>query len=428
MDFNDTPQEAEFRAEVSQWLSQNAKLRSESGGMMSMFAEAEGGELRGEAEWEMVRTSQAWQRKKADANWGVITWPKKFGGRGGNIMQQVIWGQEEAKYETPANIFMIGIGMAGPTIMTHGTNEQKDRYLQPMLRGDEVWCQLFSEPGAGSDLAGLRTRAVKDGDDWIINGQKVWTSGAHYSKWGILVTRHDPSLPKHKGLTYFIVDMESPGVEVRPIRQITGGANFNEVFFNDVRIPDSNRLGAVGQGWAVSITTLMNERMSIGGGGGLFGGDNGLGSIVALLRETTLDGRPALEHDAVRQKMAEFAARFKALELTGYRTLSALSQGAMPGSESSVMKLAMGLLIQEMAAFIMELQGAAGVLTDRQDTLMEAMWQQAYLGIPAIRIAGGTDEVQRNIIGERILGLPTDIRIDKTVPFNEVPTGPSKKG
>ena len=427
MDFNDSPQEAEFRKEAHDWLSKHAKPRSDSGNMMSMFAESEGGDSRGEAEWEMVRRAQEWQKLKADAGWAGITWPKKFGGRGGNIMQQVIWGQEEAKFETPPNIFMIGIGMAGPTIQAHGTNEQKERYLKPMLRGEEVWCQLFSEPGAGSDLAGLRTRAVKDGDDWVVNGQKVWTSGAHYSKWGILVTRSDPTAPKHKGLTYFIVDMESPGIEIRPIKQITGGANFNEVFFNDVRIPDENRLGAPGQGWSVAITTLMNERMSIGGGGGGLGGDMGLSEVLGALKTTYIDGKPAIEHEAVRQKLAEFMARFKGLELTGYRTLSALSQGAMPGPEGSIMKLAMGLLAQEMAALIMELQGAANVLTDKDETLMGAMWQQVYLGIPAIRIAGGTDEIQRNIIGERVLGLPPDVRLDKGVPFNEVPTGPKAK-
>lgn len=427
MDFNDSPQEAEFRKEAHDWLSKNAKPRSDSGNMMSMFAESEGGDSRGEAEWEMVRQAQEWQKLKADAGWAGITWPKKFGGRGGNIMQQVIWGQEEAKFETPPNIFMIGIGMAGPTIQAHGTNEQKERYLKPMLRGEEVWCQLFSEPGAGSDLAGLRTKAVKDGNDWVVNGQKVWTSGAHYSQWGILVTRSDPTAHKHKGLTYFIVDMKSPGIEIRPIKQITGGANFNEVFFNDVRIPDENRLGAPGQGWSVAITTLMNERMSIGGGGGGLGGDMGLSEVLGALKTTYIDDKPAIEHEAVRQKLAEFMARFKGLELTGYRTLSALSQGAMPGPEGSIMKLAMGLLAQEMAALIMELQGAANVLTDKDETLMGAMWQQVYLGIPAIRIAGGTDEIQRNIIGERVLGLPPDVRLDKGVPFNEVPTGPKAK-
>ena len=291
MDFNDSPQEAEFRKEAHDWLSKHAKLRSDSSNMMSMFAESEGGDNRGDAEWEMVRRAQEWQKLKADSGWAGITWPKKFGGRGGNIMQQVIWGQEEAKFETPPNIFMIGIGMAGPTIQAHGTNEQKERYLKSMLRGEEVWCQLFSEPGAGSDLAGLRTKAVKDGNDWVVNGQKVWTSGAHYSQWGILVTRSDPNAHKHKGLTYFIVDMKSPGIEVRPIKQITGGANFNEVFFNDVRIPDENRLGAPGQGWSVAITTLMNERMSIGGGGGGLGGDMGLSEVLGALKTTYIGPR-----------------------------------------------------------------------------------------------------------------------------------------
>ena len=415
MDFNDSPQEAKFRAEVTAWLDANADKRDpDDTSAMSMFSERETP--------EMIEECKAWQQKKADAGWACITWAKAYGGRGGSLMENIIFSQEEAKYHTPPNIFMIGLGMAGPTIMTHGTEEQRQEWLPPMLRGDVVWCQLFSEPGAGSDLAGLRTKAVKDGDDWIINGQKVWTSGAHYSRWGILVTRSDFDVPKHKGLTYFVIDMESEGVEVRPIKQITGGANFNEVFLTDVRIPDANRLDREGNGWAVSLTTLMNERMSIGGGMGM-GAELLIGELNRLAETCYIDGVLAKEDGAVRQKIAEYYARMKSMELTVNRTLSALSKGGMPGSESSIIKVAMGILLQEIAAFAMELQGSNGFEFGDDAAHSGGMWQELYLGIPAIRIAGGADEIQRNIIGERVLGLPTEARVDKGIPFKDIPNG-----
>lgn len=415
MDFNDSPAEAKFRAEVAEWLDANATKRDpDDTSALSMFSERESP--------EMIEECKEWQRKKADAGWACITWPKAFGGRGGTLMENVIFSQEEAKYHTPPNIFMIGLGMAGPTIATHGTEEQKQQWLPSMLRGDVVWCQLFSEPAAGSDLAGLRTKSVKDGDDWIINGQKVWTSGAHYSKWGILVTRSDFDVPKHKGLTYFVIDMESEGVEVRPIKQITGGANFNEVFLTDVRIPDANRLDREGNGWAVSLTTLMNERMSIGGGMGM-GADMIIGELNRLAETCYVDGVLGKDSPAVRQKVSEYYARMKSMELTVNRTLSALSKGGMPGSESSIIKVAMGILLQEIAGFAMELQGGAGFEFGEDSTYGGGMWQELYLGIPAIRIAGGTDEVQRNIIGERVLGLPTEARVDKGIPFKDIPNG-----
>ena len=415
MDFNDTPKEAAFRKEVVEWLDANAEKRDPSDtSALGMFSEKETP--------EMIEVCKEWQRKKADAGWACITWPKDLGGRGGTLMENIIFSQEEAKYITPPNVFMIGLGMAGPTIMVHGTPEQKKRWLPDMLRGDLIWCQLFSEPGAGSDLAGLRTKAVKDGDDWIINGQKVWTSGAHYSKWGILVTRSDFDAPKHKGLTYFVMDMESEGVEIRPIKQITGGANFNEVFMTDVRIPDDQRLDAVGNGWAVALTTLMNERMSIGGGMGM-GSDLLVAELNKLADTCYVDGVLGRENPAVRQKIADYYSRLKSMELTVNRTLSALSRGGMPGSESAILKLAMGLLLQEVAAFAMELQGGMGSEFGDEASYAGGLWQELYLGIPAIRIAGGSDEVQRNIIGERLLGMPGEQRVDKGIPFKDIPTG-----
>ncbi len=412
MDFNDTPEEAAFRAEARAWLEANAERKGPG--------DAAGDPLGERTDPETVKAAQAWQKKKAENRWACITWPEEIGGRGGNAMQSVIWGQEEGKFRTPPNIFGIGLGMCGPTILTHGTEEQKQQWIPRMVTGEDIWCQLFSEPSAGSDLAGLRTTAVRDGDDWIVNGQKIWTTGAQFCDWGILVTRHDPNAAKHAGLTYFVVDMRSPGIEIRPITQINGGQGFNEVFFTDVRIPDANRLGEVGDGWRVAITTLMNERASIGGGGG----SGGVSELMKLAREVEIDGRPAIEDPAVRQKLADFYVRTKGVQLTGNRTLTALSKGTTPGPESSLGKLVSGVMIQEMADFGMELAGAAGVVMQEGVAPQDGMWPERYLGIPGLRIAGGTDEVLRNIIAERVLGLPPETRMDKGIAFKDIPSGP----
>ncbi|MGH7803421.1 MAG: acyl-CoA dehydrogenase family protein, partial [Candidatus Binatia bacterium] len=339
-----------------------------------------------------------------------------YGGREASAIQNVIWGQEEAKFQTPPNIFGIGIGMCGPTILTHGTDAQKKRWIPKLISGEDIWCQLFSEPAAGSDLAGLRTTAVKDGNDWIVNGQKIWTTGAHFCDWGVLVTRHDFDAQKHAGLTYFVVNMKAPGVEVKQITQINGGKNFNEVFFTDVRIPDGQRIGEVGEGWKVSITTLMNERAAIMGGGGT----GGIGELMRFARTTQRNGRPAIEDPAVRQRLAEFYARSKGLQYTSYRILTALSRGRLPGPEASIGKLVSASLVQEMAAFAIELQGVDGAVMEEGDG---SLWQDTYLGIPGMRIAGGSDEIMRNIIAERVLGLPAEPRADKGVPFRKIPTG-----
>jgi alkylation response protein AidB-like acyl-CoA dehydrogenase len=413
MDFNDTAEEAGFRKEVRAWLDANAE-RLGPGERAPGLAE-------GRSSPGGVQRAQAWQAKKADAGWACITWPKEYGGRGATAIQSVIWNQEEARYKTPANIFGIGQGMLGPTIMAHGSDEQKQRYLRPMLRGEEIWCQLFSEPSAGSDLAGLRTSAVRTGDDWTINGQKIWTTGAQYCKWGMIVTRTDPSAEKHRGITYFIVDMQAPGIEIRPIKQINGVSGFNEVFFSDVRVPDRQRVGAVNDGWRGALTTLMNERHSIGGGGA---GGPDFSDLVELARQTRVDGRPALEDQAVRQRLARFYIRLKGLQYTSYRTQTALSRGATPGPESSIGKLVGAPLRQEMSSFAVDLQGPAGALLDKDVAPEEGAWQQAYLSSPGLRLAGGTDEILRNIIAERVLRLPPEIRVDKDLPFKDVPTGP----
>ena len=416
MDFNDTPEEAAFRAEARAWLEANAELKTP--------ADVGGVDLGERVDDATIRAAKEWQKKKADAGWACITWPVEYGGRGATPIQSVIWSQEESKFRTPPNIFGIGHGMCGPTIMTHGTPEQKARWIPKLLSGEEIWCQLFSEPSAGSDLAGLRATAARDGDDWIVNGQKIWTTGAQFSDWGILVLRTDPNAVKHAGLSYFVVDMHSPGIDIKPIVQINGGTGFNEVFFDDVRIPDAYRISEVGNGWAVAITTLMNERASIGSGGG---GRAGVGELLRLAREVEINGAPAIQDASVRQKIADFYVRSQALQHTGNRTLSALSQGKTPGPEASLGKLVGGVLIQEMAAFGMDLEGAAGGLNDDVFTPQESEWQERYLGIPGLRIAGGTDEVLRNIIAERVLGLPSDARADKGIPFKDIPTGPPSK-
>ncbi len=409
MDFDDTREEAEFRAEARAWLEAHTTLRQPD--------DAPEPGMGDEASQDLVARAKDWQGIKADSGWACITWPEEFGGRGASAIQNVIWNQEEGRYRTPPNIFTIGQGMLGPTIMAHGSPTQKERYLKKMLRGEEVWCQLFSEPSAGSDLAGLRTRAVRDGDDWIVNGQKIWTTGAHYSDYGMLLTRTDPGAPKHAGITYFIVDMSSPGIDIRPIRQINGATGFNEVFFSDVRIPDGNRVGAENDGWRGAITTLMNERAAIGGGGaGL-----GIKELIQLLRTTPYGDGVALDDDGIRQKLADFHARSTGLQYTGYRTLTALSRGQTPGPESSIGKLVGAPLRQEMAAFALEVLGAAGTITGGDLAMEHGAWQRMYLTMPGLRLAGGTDEILRNIIAERVLGLPAEVRVDKDKPFSEIP-------
>jgi alkylation response protein AidB-like acyl-CoA dehydrogenase len=411
MDFNDTPEEAIFRTEARTWLEANSELRGPDDPTADVLGER--------ADPAIIQAAKDWQKKKADSDWACLTWPKEYGGRGATSIQNVIWGQEEARVRTPPNIFGIGLGMCGPTILTHGTPEQKAKWIPKLLSGEDVWCQLFSEPSAGSDLAGLRSTAVQEGDDWIVNGQKIWTTGAQFCDWGILVVRHDPNAAKHSGLTYFVVDMHSPGVEIRPITQINGGQGFNEVFFTDCRIPDANRISEIGNGWAVAITTLMNERSSIGGGGG-----GSISELLRLARQVEINGRPAIEDSAVRQRIAEFYTRIKGVKMTGSRSLSALSQGKTPGPEASLSKLVAARVAQDMASFAMELQGTAGGLNDEEYSGQGGDWQSRYLGIPGLRIAGGTDEILRNIISERVLGLPPESRADKGIAFKDIPSGP----
>ncbi len=403
MDFNDTPEEAAFRTAVRTWLEANTRRRAT-------------GERPNRArlkDKDAIAEAKAWQAKKAAAGFACITWPKAVGGRGGSPIQQIVYAQEEAHFATPPDIFAIGLGMCVPTVLKHGSPEHAARFVKPAMLGQEIWCQLFSEPAAGSDVAGIKTRAERDGSDWIINGQKVWTTGAHFSDFGLLLTRTNPDVAKHAGLTMFFLDMKAKGVEARPIKQVSGGADFNEVFFTDVRIPDSQRLGAEGEGWKVALTTLMNERLAVGLATGILGVED----LMSLARDTDACGEPAIRSSAVREKIADWFVEAEGLKYTKFRTWTALSRGETPGPESSITKVVSARQMQELSAFAMDLMGEGGILTS--DVPGGGAYQNQWFGAAGFRIAGGTDEILRNIIAERVLGLPGDHRADKAGTFRE---------
>jgi alkylation response protein AidB-like acyl-CoA dehydrogenase len=355
----------------------------------------------------------AYQARVFDAGFACLSWPREYGGQEARPIFQVIWNQEESRYRTPPHLFAIQHGNLGPTLIHWGTPEQKSAHLRRMARGDDVWCQLFSEPGAGSDLAGLRTRAVRDGEDWVVTGQKIWTSNAHHARYGMLVARTDPSVPKHAGLTYFIVDMRTPGVRVVPIRTMAGTSHFCEVFFDGARIPDHRRIGGVGEGWRVSVTTLMNERTLVGG--------YGTPSMPELIRHAASiqreGGRSALHDSSVRARIADFWAAGRGVEFTLRRAHTALSRGRDPGPENSIVKLVAAKLAQDLHSFATDLASESGALLDAPESRAAA-----YLDAPGSRLAGGTDEILRNILAERVLGLPGEIRADKGMPFDQIPT------
>jgi acyl-CoA dehydrogenase len=388
-----------FRAEARAWLSANVPRRSGDDNPAAVFIE------RPDEAAYVVRAKE-WQAKLAAAGWAGITWPTEYGGRGLGPMHQIVWVQEAALYDLPLDIFNIGIGMAGPTILSWGTPEQKDRWLAPMLRGEEIWCQLFSEPNAGSDVASVQTRAVRDGDEWVVDGQKVWTSGAHFSKWGMLLARTDPEAPKHNGLSYFGIDMDQPGVDVRPLRQMTGGASFNEVYLSEARVPDDALIGGAGMGWSVALTTLMNERTSIGAVGGL-AGSSGSDALARLLAEVArATGRDALT-GPTRDQLADLSIRTMVLQQHAGRIIAKLAQGQIPTAEGSAAKLLLSGLLERLANFAVEVQGPRGMLLG-DDALAGGTWGLAFLGYPGVKIAGGSDEIMRNIIGERVLDLPRE--------------------
>lgn len=401
MDFEDTEQDREFRASVRAFLNSEATF---------LAAHANHGAV--------VNTDLAvarqWLARKADAGFAGVLLPREFGGRGGTIIEQIILDQEEAAVGAPSDVhFMIGMGICAPTLARFASDAQKQRHLPPLIRGAEIWCQLFSEPSGGSDLAAVRTRAVRDGDDWIIDGQKIWTSGAQHSDFGLLLVRTDPSVAKHKGLSVLIVDMRVPGIEVRPIKQISGSAHFNEVFFDGVRIPDANRIGDIGRGWNVALGMLMNERLTVGR---VFTPD--VAPLIALARRTDLGGKPAIENGMVRERIARWYAEQQGVKHTVSRVMTALAKGREPGPEASIIKIVDATREFEMASLALDLLGPAGHARTRGDGDRLDPAIEAFLEAPGTRIGGGTEEILLNVIGERVLGLPGDVRVDKTAAFN----------
>lgn len=403
MDFNDTPQEAAFRAEVRGWLAANAPAHAVAEGVRIDDAEE-------------VRLGRAWQARVNAGGYAGITLPKSVGGRGGSIVEAVVYAEEEAAWPLPKGPYIgIGLGMALPVIAKHGTPEQIARFAAPTLKGELTWCQLFSEPGAGSDLAALRTKAVRDGDDWVVNGQKVWSSWAHRSDWGILVVRTDPSVPKHKGLTFFVVDMKSPGIDIRPIRQISGASDFNETFLTDVRIPDANRIGAVGEGWACCMTVLMGERLGSGAS------KSGVMPLIDYAASTPhASGRgTALDSSAVRLALAQALAEERGAKYFEARLRTMVSRGENPGALAGMVKLSYAARLQKTSGLAMELRGLDAMAPAPDDASTREI-QHDYIWSTVMRIAGGADEVLKNQIAERVLGMPGDIRADKDVPFDQL--------
>lgn len=406
MDFRDTPEEAAFRADVRAWLEANAQPRNSDADRFDA----------GMSEDQRIEAARAWQRSKAAAGYAAITWAKEWGGAGGSPMQQVIYNQEEAHFLVPRQVFENSLGQCVPTVAMWAIPELKERYVPPGLRGDEIWCQLFSEPSAGSDTGSIRTRATREGDEWMISGQKVWTSGAQFCDFGILLARSDWDKPKQEGLTMFIVDMRAPGIEIRPIHQMSGEHEFNEVFLDEVRIPDSHRLGPECGGWKVMLSTLMHERLSVGGSLPT----NLHASLIELARKATWDGAPAIEDARVKARIADAYLSQKGVDLIISRGLTALSKGREPGPEMSILKLVAGKGILDIAGFALELAGPEGMLGHEDIGSEWSFVQRLWLSAPGIRLAGGSDEILRNIIAERVLGLPGEIRTDRKTPFREL--------
>ena len=410
----------EFEQEARSFLDAHASRRPESRTLVwgegtdsvSLFDERTP-----ERERNELAQAREWRATTFDAGFGWITGPAAYGGRQLPNAYDRLWSSLESQYQVPHQAFFgIGLGMVAPTILAHGSATVKDRYLRQMHRGDVVGCQLFSEPGAGSDLASLQTRAERDGDEWRISGQKVWTSGAQYSDIGEVICRTDPDQPKHKGLTGFVVDMRAPGVEVRPLRQMTGGASFNEVFFNEVRVPDDHRLGEVNQGWSVALTTLMNERAAIGAGGAGGATSGVTARIIEMVRHYGLDTDPIVRNDLAALVTANRVASY-----TNQRAMDRIKQGQLPGPELSIAKLALTTNMRRMSEFVARVLGPR-LIADSGEWGTYA-WSAFVLGVPGMRIAGGSDEVMRNIVGERVLGLPKDPGIDSVTPFRELKVG-----
>ena len=396
MELTPTPEQRSFRDEVRAWLRGNMPRQ------WTARLAASSDVPRAEA-YDLLRD---WQRRLHAAGFIGLTWPREYGGRGLTFMEEMILAEEMALAKAPPVLNILGIGMAGPTIIAYGTEEQKKRYLPKILSADEIWCQGYSEPNAGSDLASLQTRAVRDGRDYVVDGQKVWTSLAHTADWMMLLARTDPDAPRHKGITYFLLDMHLPGVTVKPLRQITGDAEFNEVFFDGVRVPDSQVLGGVNNGWAVGMTTLMYERLALG-----FGLQMrlriALDGLIEMARRAEKAGHAVTKDPVLRQKIAQLWIDTECLKYTGARAITRLLKGEMPGPEASTGKMGWVETHQRLQELAMEIQGPYAQLVKGSDWAVEdGLWQHAFLRSRANSIEGGTTEIQKNIIGERVLGLP----------------------
>ena len=396
MDFSLTLDQEAFRERVRAWLELNIPrqwVRRAMGTSEVPRPEA----------YEFLRE---WQRKLWEVGFIGLTWPKEYGGQGLSFVEEMILHQEMALLKAPSILNILGVGMAGPTIIAYGTEAQKKRYPVKILSADEIWCQGYSEPNAGSDLASLQTRAVKDGDAWVINGQKVWTSLAHLADWMMLLARTDPDAPKHKGITYFLLDMKLPGVTVKPLKQLTGDAEFNEVFFDNVRVAESQVLGGVNNGWQVGLTTLMYERLALG-----FGLQVrlriALDGLVEMARHVEKSGRPTTKDPVLRQKLAQLWIETESLKYTGARAITKLLRGELPGPEASAGKMVWVDVHQRIQELAMEIEGPYSQLVAGSERAIEGgVWQYSFLRSRANSIEGGTAEIQKNIIGERVLGLP----------------------
>jgi alkylation response protein AidB-like acyl-CoA dehydrogenase len=393
MDFRYSPVEEQFRQEVRTWLETNVPADLRSGGDEDLVPHER---------WERQKT---WHKKLHEGGWIGIWWPKEYGGRGASVIEQAIFNEELGRLGVSSGVNMSGVTLLGPTLMHWGTEEQKKRFLPTILPADEIWCQGYSEPGAGSDLASLQTRAVEDGDHFVVNGQKVWTSWAQYSDWIFLLVRTDPNAPKHQGISYLLVDMHNPGITVRPLTQINGDAEFNEVFFEDVRVPKKNLVGELNRGWMVAVTTLMFERVSTSN---FYRFEKILPQLCDLARHVQLvDGRPAIADAAVRQQLAQFAIEAQAIKYNDLRRLTRQLKGMPPGPEGSFSKTTSTELNMRICIFAMELLGPYAILEKGSPFAVDhARWSYRMLGARAGTIAAGTNEIQRGIIGERVLGLP----------------------
>ncbi|MBA3573215.1 MAG: acyl-CoA dehydrogenase family protein [Pyrinomonadaceae bacterium] len=390
MDLNLTPNEQEFRDEFRAWLDTNVPAEWTSG--VSTGSEDNDA---------YIQYLHDWQRKLYEGGWAGISWPKEYGGRGATLMEQSIFQAELARANAPQLIGTIGLSLVGPTIIAMGTEEQKSGYLSKILSGEEIWCQGFSEPNAGSDLAAVGTKAARDGDDFIVNGQKIWTSFAQMAHWCLLLVRTDSDAPKHKGITCLLTDMHSEGISVRPLRQMSGDSGFNEVFFSNVRVPAAQILGEVNKGWTTGIAALMNERANLGAGIQVVFKRN-LEALIERSRTIERNGRPASEDPLVRQKLAQAYLELEILRLNTDRSLTSLSKTGIPGPEGSTQKLYWSEMNQRTQQAAQEILGPYGQLKDFDN----GMWEYAYLRTRGNTIEAGTSEIQRNIIAERVLGLP----------------------